>query len=103
MATVDKRFGATGEDANFWVRWTGSPNCDFALASPWWCSGWDGRDRPIFVAAVRAPSGEAAMKKIKTAHTRGATMIEWSFVNLRPDDWSPFGDRFPRADWMVWP
>jgi len=24
------------------------------------------------------------------------------FVTQKPADWSPFSDRFPRADWMQW-
>jgi hypothetical protein len=86
----------------FWVRWYGSMGVGFTLTSPWWLSGWAG-DRPILVAAVRAPDAEAAKAIVKASHIDGGEDIEWSFAEARPNDWSPFCDRFQRADWMVWP
>ncbi len=86
---------------NFWVRWYGGDA--FEYDGPWWLSGWAG-DTPIFVAAVRAENQEAAYKIIEGNYDRQpASISEWSFCHERADDWEPFCDRFPRADWMKWP
>jgi hypothetical protein len=29
--------------------------------------------------------------------------LQMRFIDARPDDWSPFSDRFVRGDWMQWP
>jgi hypothetical protein len=60
-------------------------------------------DVPIFVAAVLAPSEEAARAAIEAAYDKPGGALEWSFSNERADDWEPFCERFPRADWMQWP
>lgn len=87
----------------FWVRWYAVPEASFETTTPWWVSGEAGDGSYlIFVAAVRATDADAAKDVIRSAYA-GEVIIEWSFVNERPSDWAPFGDRFPRADWMVWP
>ena len=99
----------TPAKARWWVSWYGKHGT-FELHSPWWNSGtrqasigggeWD----DIFYAAVLANSEDEALKVILDAHDNaGAGIVEWRFAHPRPVDWSPFGDRFPRVDWMQWP
>lgn len=88
----------------WWVSWWGQSG--FNLRLPWWISGErDGEDDEgrvsSFCAAVLANSEDAARAVI--ANTTGTKIAEWRFVEPRPVDWSPFCDRFPRADWMQWP
>lgn len=88
----------------FWVRWYGKPEAGFETTTPWWVSGYAGDGSyTIFVAAVRAEDVESAKNVIASAYDDAIGIVEWSFVNERADDWTPFCDRFPRADWMVWP
>ncbi|KKN79975.1 hypothetical protein LCGC14_0334830 [marine sediment metagenome] len=102
----------------WWVSWWGR-EYGFKLHLPWWVSGerlgtpWVDGERlgapdVIFqteiCAAVLANSKEEARAVITDAHDDGeAGIVEWRFAEPRPVDWSPFCDRFPRADWMQWP
>lgn len=94
----------------FWLSWTAKDEGPFTLWSPWWISGaalyTDGKDileRPTICAAVIAPDEDAAKGVIRAAHDKPPLDLEWRFCNERPQDWSPFCDRFPRGDWMKWP
>jgi hypothetical protein len=85
------------------MRWYGMPAWNFEYHGPWWISG-ETEDTTIFVAAVVAPSEDDARRVIEASYDDGAAgVFEWSFSNPRSDDWEPFCDRFPRADWMQWP
>ncbi len=97
---------------NYWLSWyatraTGA----WELHWPWWISGyrikWDdaGDDvqEPTVCAAVRADSEDAAKEIVLTAHDKRPVNIEWRFCEQQPQGWSPFSERFPRADWMQWP
>ncbi len=88
----------------WWVRWYGK-NGGFELHRPWWISGFEagGKERDIFCAAIIAPTEAHAMAAVLDAHDDTDPDVEFSFVEPRADDWSPFGDRFTRADWMRWP
>lgn len=94
---------------NYWVRWFSAPSSTFETTWPWWHSGFTGDDRNVLVAAVRGAGVEQAKAQIVAAYEpflegkSVADVIEWSFVSERPDDWQPFTERFPRADWMEWP
>lgn len=93
-------------DKNWWLSWYNIHSCDaFELHSPWWVSGVRmADDADTIVAAIRAPSETAAKAKIIAAYDRPpVASLEWRFCNERPDDWSPFSDRFQRSDWMRWP
>lgn len=95
---------------NFWLSWFGN-RCGYELHWPWWISGYrmDGDDEtgaldtPSICAAVRAPNEAAAKALIIAAYDEPPGELEWRFCNERPDDWSPFNERFPKADWMQWP
>lgn len=83
----------------FWISWYGSGA--FEYHGPWWVSGY--RDETaMFCAAVMATDDEHAKSLIREAHDDKADQ-EWRFATPRAPDWSPFCDRFQRADWMRWP
>jgi hypothetical protein len=101
----------TPADQNYWCSWY-CPNDlmgKFELHSPWWISGEtmeddDGKFAYTICAAVRAENEDAAQQIIIDSHDDPKPIgLEWRFVERRPDDWSPFSDRFQRADWMQWP
>lgn len=95
---------------NYWVSWYCPPNVmgKFELHSPWWVSGFRmSDDAETVCAAIQAVSEDQARLKIVMSHDAdfvkwASEGIEWRFVNERPDDWTPYGDRFPSDDWMVW-
>jgi hypothetical protein len=109
-----KRSEAELEQHPYWVSWY-CPNDmmgKFELHSPWWISGEtmeddDGKFAFTLCAAVMATSEDQAKLKVVMSHDapyiERANAVEWRFADPRPDDWSPFSDRFPKADWMQWP
>ncbi len=93
---------------NFWLSWyatklTGS----YTLHWPWWYSGarlyLNGEQDPTICAAVQAESESSAKEIVLAAHDKRPEAIEWRFCEERPADWTPFCDRFERAEWMHWP
>jgi hypothetical protein len=109
MASVDEGQARPAGQAKamkrWWVRWLDGSGGQFEYHGPWWVSGEAFRGdetKTIFVAAVVAEN-EAAAKRVIEMSQDAPGPLEWSFVNERADDWSPFCDRFPSADWMQWP
>lgn len=98
---------------NYWLSWYHDYTnyTEFEIHSPWWESGicGDGK-RVTIVAAIQAESPEHAQsvvylaydKKGKKKAQKYPKKLEWRFCNQQEDDWSPFCDRFPKADWMKW-
>jgi hypothetical protein len=90
----------------WWVSWLSPTELygKFELHFPWWVSGetWDGSKQTI-CAAIHAYTQEEAQQIVKECYDDCPPPIEWRFVRERPEDWSPFNDRFPKADWMQWP
>jgi len=84
----------------FWLSWI-AKDADFTIPFPWWVSGFTD-DTPIVCCAVWAQDEEKAKQIIKDAHFVGDPDIEFRFCEEKAPDWSPFCDRFPRADWMIW-
>lgn len=86
----------------YWISWYHSDDfTPFSLHSPWWCSGWSDRAETI-CAAVQAKDADDAKQQITAAYDIPAELT-FRFVNEKPADWSPFCERFPRAEWMAWP
>lgn len=92
----------------FWVSWYGQYGA-YTLHWPWWISGYRIAYRriddevihvPTICAAILAPSEEAAKEIIFAAHDVRPQAIEWRFCAEQPDDWTPFNERFPKANWM---
>lgn len=97
----------------FWISWYHTPVMgQFELHSPWWVSGArhvadrlafdEVREEPTICAAVQADHEEAAKAIVQASYDVPPHEIEWRFCEERPDDWSPFSGRFPKADWMKW-
>lgn len=88
----------------YWVSWWTTEEMGvFELHSPWWISGELGDGTTVSLcAAVRALSARDAKALILCSYERLPGQIEWRFVEQKADGWSPFSDRFPRAEWMQW-
>lgn len=89
---------------SYWVSWYDTLYGKWEMASPWWLSGERGSDGAMTIcAALRAPDEESAKRLIIMAHDEPRPRdLEWRFVTEQSDDWSPFNDRFQKADWMKW-
>lgn len=91
---------------SFWISWYSPPELgDFELVSPWWISGERLSDDALTIcAAVRAEDEAGAEALIMAAYDKKPQSLEWRFCEELADDWKPgASDRFPAADWMVWP
>lgn len=90
---------------SYWVSWYHAPNLGgFELTAPWWVSGTRmNDDAQTIVAAIRADNPEGARDRVLRAYDVRPDDVEWRFVEERPDDWTPFSGRFPKADWMTFP
>jgi hypothetical protein len=88
---------------SYWLSWEHKGKYgSFTLDWPWWISG-SGSGYQSICAAVRASNEEEAKEIVlKSFDERPKEEITWRFVNDREDGWSPFCERFPKADWMVW-
>lgn len=89
---------------SYWVSWYHTENLGgFELNTPWWRSGYRGSDdAPTICAAIRADHEEGARDRVLTSYDVRPDDVEWRFVEERPDDWTPFSGRFPKAGWMDW-
>lgn len=89
----------------YWLSWWTEPDPgQFELHTPWWISGARAGNAHSVCAAITATSEDAAREKITDSYdVPPASGLEWRFVDERPADWSPYCDRFERADWMQWP
>lgn len=92
-------------DNAYWLSWEHEPDRmgAFELHSPWWVSGEtiEGYTKTI-CAAVRAPSVDAAWDLIAESYDKCPGAIPIRFCQRKGDDWSPYSERFPRAEWMQW-
>jgi hypothetical protein len=88
---------------NWWISWWHETEFGaYEFRGPWWISGEDAGGRQSVCAAVRAPSEEAAEALVSHLYDAGGIEPEIRFCEERPVGWSPFCDRFPRANWMEW-
>jgi len=88
----------------WWVSWYHTEDMTpFTLRNPWWISGYRMADDAACVcAAVMAIDDDHARQKIIDCYDEPPDNVEWRFVSVKEDDWSPFSDRFPKGDWMEW-
>lgn len=87
----------------FWLSFIQSTTfAPFELHTPWWISGYTGDGEPTICAAVMAEDEDDAEEKIYEAFDECPDSIQFRFIERRPDDWSPFGERFPQLPWMQW-
>jgi len=88
----------------FWLSWYQLPEMGaFTLYWPWWVSGSFSGGGTTICAAVMAKDEEEAKSVVWNAFDTPPEGLAWRFCNEREPGWSPFGDRFPKADWMEWP
>lgn len=92
----------------YWIGWNHRPDYgQFSLGGPWWEDGpWEtpiGTGR-FLVSVVRTTSEEETMGVVRKSYLHEYPVdVEFRFCDWRPDGWSPFTARFPRAGWMEWP
>lgn len=89
---------------NWWVSWycPAALYGKFELHSPWWVSGERMADGALTIcAAIKGHSEGEAQQEVVESYDDSVT-LEWRFVEERPTNWSPFCDRFQKADWMKW-
>lgn len=89
----------------FWCSFEvlGSNLTHFEYHGPWWVS-WH-TELPAglgltICAAVIAENEEGAKRILGDAFDPGYSHEGWRFLDEKPSDWSPYSDRFPRAEWM---
>jgi len=89
---------------NWWVSWYHEEKfSDFELESPWWLTGYRcADDAATICAAIKANSQEEATKQVYSAYDEMPKIIEFRFVEVRDDAWSPFNSRFEKGEWMIW-
>lgn len=93
----------------FWLSWWHNVSLgEFELHSPWWISGYSALGDSICAAIIAQDENEAkeiiykAYDKRPESLAEGYTLLTWRFCESKPNDWEPFGDRFPLQKWMVW-
>ncbi len=92
------------ENNNYWVSWYAPRKEGFELYFPWWVSGYvcDENQTETICAAIKASNELRAMDIIFDAYDSKDIKLEFRFVNEQVENWSPFCERFPKADWMKW-
>ena|ERR1017187_5077551 len=89
---------------NYWISWNHEKHfTPFEIDSPWWISGQgaDGLSASI-CCAIKAENELDAIAKIYKSYDETPKNINFRFQQEKPNDWIPFSDRFPKADWMKW-
>ena len=87
---------------NYWLSWYHrSEYGEFELHWPWWVTG-EGEAGISICTAIRDTGVAEAKRVIERSYDNEQRGLEWRFANEQRRDWSPFGDRFPKADWMTW-
>lgn len=88
---------------NFWLSWYHDPAFSaFELHSPWWISGEQDDGTKSIVAAVKAASAHEARNIILRAYDDLGEKLQFRFCCEKPSFWDPFGELYPRAEWMIW-
>ena len=88
---------------NYWVSWcTYEKDGCFQLSSPWWVTGYTSDDAETVCAAIKAVDESEAKEIIYGSYSVRPSELIFRFIESRDADWSPFGMRFRRQDWMEW-
>lgn len=87
---------------NFWLSWYHDKNMSgYGTAFPSWVSGESPRGKMI-CAAIKAKDENEAWEIVEKSYAERPVVLARGFCQEREKSWSPFSDRFPKADWMVW-
>lgn len=88
---------------NYWLSWYNRrTDPAFRLDWPWWATGNRSGGAVTICAAVRAKSEAEAWVIVIVSHVQKVD-LDTRFCEAQPSDWTPFCDRFQRAEWMQWP
>lgn len=88
---------------NFWMSWWLTIDDAFEMRQPWWVDAQRSNGDTAIVAAIKATSIAEAKRIIRDSYkTNPRQPIEFRFIEQCSDDWSPFGLRYHRAEWMQW-
>lgn len=87
---------------NFWLSWFHHKSMSgYGLAFPSWVSGESPWGKTI-CAAIKATGEEEAWEIVEKSYAERPVVLARRFCNEQEEGWSPFNDRFPKADWMTW-
>lgn len=85
---------------NFWMGWWAKPQ-EFTLFWPWQRTGYyDGGE--TYRAAIQARSEKEAVALVFDSYDVVPELFRVEFMEMKPNDWCPFGSTFKRSDWMTW-
>jgi hypothetical protein len=87
----------------YWISWYHDENFSpFELETAWWISGEEyNKNRKMICAAIYSDHIALAHQKIQMLYDIPPREIEFRFCEEKPNDWTPYCDRFPKADWMT--
>ncbi len=85
---------------NYWASWYSPYEESFELNFPWWFSGYAHQGNMV-CAAIKTKNKDDLKNIIQNCYDN-KIIIEYRFIEKRCEDWIPFCDRFPKADWMQW-
>jgi hypothetical protein len=84
----------------YWLSWQSSYDfSDFELHWPWWVSGV-GDGHKCICSAIFAKDEDAVRQVVYDCYDARPDHIEFRFIEERPDDFSPYCDRFAWNEWM---
>lgn len=95
----------------YWISWIQTPDMPiFESNIPWWIIDMDDMggikigvdERYTICAAIKAMNEKSAIEEIKSLFDEIPQKISFKFVTQKEKGWSPFCNRFKRADWMRW-
>lgn len=88
---------------NYWISWWHEPSFSpFELYSPWWISGEAHDGAQSICAAIKAIDEHDARCIVLNSYDSLPDKLRFRFNSYREKDWTPFSDRFQKADWMKW-
>ncbi len=85
---------------NFWISWKCGKDVNL-FPLPCWVTGFDSEDLIVYCAAIQSDSEDWVRGMVEAA-CDGDDEFDWRFFNQMEKGWTPFCDRFQRADWMLW-
>lgn len=95
----------------YWVSFNCSVNLmeNFEMHSPWWISGSQINSNYEITShsiccAIQQPNKREVYRYVRSCFDKGyePKRIKYRFIDEKPNSWSPFCDRFPKAKWMKW-
>ena len=86
----------------YWISWYHAEDfTPFTLDTAWWVSGEDMNNRQTICAAIFSDHVALAHQQIQMLYDATPKEIEFRFCEEKPDEWTPYCERFPKAEWMT--